>query len=94
METQISVKLHCKQMEDLLSKEFKQMLKEMSLDMSIEDVLFGLSMRTPSEDLKLLVNAIRIKKESTIHNLLRGLSNIAQDLSQKKVMDSALMRFI
>lgn len=72
-----------KETEDPLSKEFKQMLKEMSLGMSMEDALYGLSMRTPSEDLKLLVNAILIQKDVG-GNLSEILENIAETIRERQ----------
>jgi len=66
-----------------LSDEFKQMLKEMSLGMPIEEALQGMTQRTVSEDLKLLVNAILIQKDIG-GNLSEILENISVTIMERQ----------
>ena len=65
------------------AKEFKVLLKELSLGISMEDGLNNLLDRVPSEDLKLIVNAILIQKDVG-GNLSEILENIAETIRERQ----------
>lgn len=65
------------------SKEFKVLLKELSLGIPMEDGLNNLLERVPSEDLKLIVNAILIQKDVG-GNLSEILENIAETIRERQ----------
>jgi len=65
-----------KEMPDPISKEFGRVLKEMSFGLDATKTLVNLMKRVDSEDLKLMVTAIVIQKE-TGGNLAEILDNIA-----------------
>lgn len=69
--------------QDPFSKEFKTLLKELSLGMPMEDGLSNLMDRVPSEDLKLIVNAILIQKDVG-GNLSEILENIADTIRERQ----------
>lgn len=69
--------------QDPFSKEFKTLLKELSLGMPMEDGLSNLMDRVPSEDLKLIVNAILIQKDIG-GNLSEILENIADTIRERQ----------
>lgn len=69
--------------QDPFSKEFKSLLKELSLGMPIEDGLSNLIERVPSEDMKLIVNAILIQKDVG-GNLSEILENIAETVRERQ----------
>lgn len=69
--------------QDPFSKEFKGLLKELSLGMPIEDGLSNLLDRMPSEDLKLIVNAILIQKDIG-GNLSEILENIGETIRERQ----------
>jgi len=65
------------------SKEFKGLMKELSLGIPIEDGLNNLVERVPSEDLKLIINAILIQKDVG-GNLSEILENIAETIRERQ----------
>lgn len=67
---------------DPFSKEFKKMLKEMSLGIAEEDAIRNLTMRIESEDLKLVANAILIQKDVG-GNLSEILDNISETIRER-----------
>lgn len=69
--------------QDPFSKEFKGLLKELSLGIPIEDGLSNLLDRMPSEDLKLIVNAILIQKDIG-GNLSEILENIGETIRERQ----------
>lgn len=74
---------------DPFSKEFKKMLKEMSLGISEEESLRNLINRVPSGDLKLIVNAILIQKDIG-GNLSEILDNIAETIRERQKIKNEL----
>lgn len=69
--------------QDPFSKEFKGLLKELSLGIPIEDGLTNLLERVPSDDLKLIMNAILIQKDVG-GNLSEILENIAETIRERQ----------
>ncbi|HAS73964.1 MAG TPA: secretion system protein [Clostridiales bacterium UBA8960] len=69
--------------QDPFSKEFKGLLKELSLGIPLEDGLSNLMERMPSEDLKLIVNAILIQKDVG-GNLSEILENIGETIRERQ----------
>lgn len=69
--------------QDPFAKEFKSLLKELSLGMPIEDGLSNLIERVPSEDMKLIVNAILIQKDVG-GNLSEILENIGDTIRERQ----------
>lgn len=69
--------------QDPFSKEFKGLLKELSLGIPIEDGLNNLVERVPSEDLKLIINAILIQKDVG-GNLSEILENIGETIRERQ----------
>ena len=74
---------------DPFSKEFKKLLKEMSLGIAEEDSLKNLQNRMDSEDLKLIINAILIQKDIG-GNLSEILDNIAETIMERQKMKNEL----
>lgn len=74
---------------DPFSKEFKKLLKEMSLGISEEDALRNLLVRMESEDLKLIMNAILIQKD-TGGNLSEILNNIGETIRERQKIKNEL----
>ena len=74
---------------DPFSKEFKKMLKEMSLGISEEEALRNLINRIPSKDLNLIVNAILIQKDIG-GNLSEILDNIAETIRERQKIQNEL----
>lgn len=74
---------------DPFSKEFKRLLKEMSLGISEEDALKNLFGRMESEDLRLIVNAILIQKDIG-GNLSEILDNISETIRERQKMKNEL----
>lgn len=74
---------------DPFSKEFKRLLKEMSLGISEEDALKNLLGRMESEDLRLIVNAILIQKDIG-GNLSEILDNISETIRERQKMKNEL----
>ncbi len=65
------------------AKEFKGLLKELSLGIPLEDGLNNLAERVPSEDLKLIINAILIQKDVG-GNLSEILENIGETIRERQ----------
>jgi tight adherence protein B len=74
---------------DPFSKEFKKLLKEMSLGISEEDALRNLMGRMESEDLKLIMNAILIQKDIG-GNLSEILDNISETIRERQKIQNEL----
>ena len=78
-----AVAIAAEETQDPFSKEFKILLKELSLGMQMEDALSNLSDRVPSEDLKLIINAILIQKDIG-GNLSEILENISETIRERQ----------
>jgi len=74
---------------DPFSKEFKILLKEMSLGISEEDALRNLLSRVESEDLRLIINAILIQKDIG-GNLSEILDNISETIRERQKIKNEL----
>lgn len=74
---------------DPFSKEFKKLLKEMSLGISEEDALKNLLSRVESEDLKLIINVILIQKDIG-GNLSEILDNISETIRERQKIKNEL----
>lgn len=70
------------EMPDPFAKEFKKLLKEMSLGISDEEAFKNLTSRMDSEDLKLIINAIVIQKDIG-GNLSEVLDNIGETIRER-----------
>lgn len=74
---------------DPFSKEFRKLLKEMSLGLSIQDSLVNMLTRIDSEDLRLIVNAILIQKDIG-GNLSEILDNISITIRDRQKIQNEL----
>ena len=74
---------------DPFSKEFKKLLKEMSLGISEEDALKNLLNRIESEDLRLVMNVILIQKDIG-GNLSEILDNISETIRERQKIKNEL----
>lgn len=74
---------------DPFSKEFKKLLKEMSLGISEEIALHNMLYRMDSEDLRLIVNAILIQKDIG-GNLSEILDNISDTIRERQKIQNEL----
>lgn len=74
---------------DPFSKEFKKLLKEMSLGISEEIALQNMLYRMESEDLRLIVNAILIQKDIG-GNLSEILDNISDTIRERQKIQNEL----
>lgn len=74
---------------DPFAKEFKKLLKEMSLGISEEIALKNMLNRMESEDLRLIVNAILIQKDIG-GNLSEILDNISETIRERQKIQSEL----
>jgi tight adherence protein B len=74
---------------DPFSKEFKKLLKEMSLGILEEDALKNLLNRVDSEDLRLIMNAILIQKDIG-GNLSEILDNISETIRERQKIKNEL----
>lgn len=74
---------------DPFSKEFKKLLKEMSLGISDEEALNNMIERMNSEDLKLIINAILIQKDIG-GNLSEILDNISDTIRERQKIKGEL----
>jgi len=74
---------------DPFAKEFKKLLKEMSLGISEEEALKNLLTRMESEDLRLVVNAILIQKDIG-GNLSEILDNISGTIRERQKIKNEL----
>lgn len=71
------------EMKEPFSKEFKKLLKEMSLGISEEEALRNLLLRMESQDLRLIINAILIQKDIG-GNLSEILDNISETIRERQ----------
>jgi len=78
-----------KEMPEPMSKEFGRVLKEMSFGMDSTKTLLNLLTRVDSEDLKLMVTAIVIQKE-TGGNLAEILDNIAGTIRERITLQNEI----
>jgi len=78
-----------KEMPEPMSKEFGRVLKEMSFGMDATKTLMNLLDRVKSEDLKLMVTAIVIQKE-TGGNLAEILDNIAGTIRERITLQNEI----
>jgi len=69
-----------------LSKEFRKLLKEISLGIAEEDALKNLLFRVESEDLKLMVNVVLIQKDvgGNLSGILDNISEMIRDRQKIK----------
>ncbi len=74
---------------DPFSKEFKKLLKEMSLGISEEESLKSFLERMESEDLRLVINAILIQKDIG-GNLSEILDNISETIRERQKIKGEL----
>jgi len=74
---------------DPFAKEFKKLLKEMSLGIPEEDTFENLLARMESEDLKLVINAILIQKDVG-GNLSEILDNISETIIERQKIKNEL----
>ena len=74
---------------DPFSKEFKKLLKEMSLGISEEDALRNMLNRIESEDLRLVMNVILIQKDIG-GNLSEILDNISETIRERQKIKNEL----
>ena len=74
---------------DPFSKEFKKMLKEMSLGISEEETFKNLLERMESEDLRLKINAILIQKDIG-GNMSEILDNIGETIRERQNIKNEL----
>ena len=77
------------EMPDPFAKEFKKLLKEMSLGLSEEEAFKNLTNRMESEDLKLIINAIVIQKDVG-GNLSEVLDNIGETIRERQKIKNEL----
>lgn len=74
---------------DPFSKEFRKLLKEMSLGIPEEDTFKNLLTRMESEDLRLVINAILIQKDIG-GNLSEILDNISETIRERQKIKNEL----
>lgn len=74
---------------DPFSKEFKKLLKELSLGIAEEEAMRNLLNRVESEDLRLIVNAILIQKDIG-GNLSEILDNISETIRERQKIQNEL----
>lgn len=84
-----AVAVVAEEMPDPFAKEFKKLLKEMSLGLSEEEAFKNLTNRMESEDLKLIVNAIVIQKDIG-GNLSEILDNISETIRDRQKIKNEL----
>lgn len=84
-----AVSLVAEETKDPFSKEFKKLLKEMSLGMSIEESFAGMLRRVPSDDLRLVINAILIQKDIG-GNLSEILNNIGDTIRERQKIQNEI----
>lgn len=84
-----SIAVVVEETKDPFSKEFKKLLKEMSLGISEEDALRNLMSRMESEDLRLIINAILIQKDIG-GNLSEILDNIGETIRERQKIQNEL----
>jgi tight adherence protein B len=74
---------------DPFSKEFKKLLKEMTLGITEEEALKNMLSRMESDDLRLIINAILIQKDVG-GNLSEVLDNISETIRERQKIKSEL----
>lgn len=74
---------------DPFSKEFKKLLKELSLGIPEEEAMRSLLSRVESEDLRLIINAILIQKDIG-GNLSEILDNISETIRERQKIKNEL----
>lgn len=84
-----AVSVVAEETKDPFSKEFKKLLKEMSLGISMNDSLASMLNRVCSEDLKLIVNAILIQKDVG-GNLSEILDTISGTIRERQKIQNEL----
>ncbi|NSW89697.1 MAG: type II secretion system F family protein [Firmicutes bacterium] len=84
-----SVAVVTEETKDPFSKEFKELLKEMSLGIPEEDTFKNLLARMESEDLRLVINAILIQKDIG-GNLSEILDNISETIRERQKIKNEL----
>ncbi|MCX7884739.1 MAG: type II secretion system F family protein [Caloramator sp.] len=84
-----SIAVVSEQIKEPLGKEFKRILKELSLGMPEEEAFRNLQIRVVSEDLNLLVNAILIQKNIG-GNLSEILDNISETIRERQKIKAEL----
>lgn len=84
-----AVAVVAEEMPDPFAREFKKLLKEMSLGLSEEEAFKNLINRMDSEDLKLIVNAIVIQKDIG-GNLSEVLDNISETIRDRQKIKNEL----
>ncbi|WP_337961032.1 type II secretion system F family protein [Caloramator sp. mosi_1] len=77
------------QIKDPLGKEFKRLLKEMSLGLPDVEAFKNLQNRIESEDLNILINAILIQKDIG-GNLSEILDNISETIRERQKIKNEL----
>lgn len=77
------------QIKEPLGKEFKRLLKEMSLGLDEKQAFLNLQNRIDSEDLNLLINAILIQKDIG-GNLSEILDNISETIRERQKIKNEL----
>lgn len=82
-----AISVVCEETKDPFAKEFKKLLKEMSLGIPEKDALTNLLKRVGSDNLKLVITAILIQKD-TGGNLSEILDNIGETIrDRQKIKD-------
>jgi tight adherence protein B len=84
-----AVAITAEETKDPFSKEFKKLLKEMTLGVEEEEALKNLLLRVESEDLKLIINAILIQKDVG-GNLSEILDNISETIRERQKIKNEL----
>lgn len=84
-----AVSVVCEETKDPFSKEFKKLLKEMSLGIPEKDALTNLLKRVGSDNLKLVITAILIQKD-TGGNLSEILDNIGETIRERQKIKDEL----
>ncbi len=77
-----SIETVAREMPEPISKEFKQMVKEMAIGLDIEKALENLLDRVPSDDLELLITAVVIQRQVG-GNLAEILDNISKTIVER-----------
>jgi tight adherence protein B len=84
-----AVAVSSEEMKDPFAKEFKKLLKEMSLGITEEIALKNMLMRMQSDELRLIMNAVLIQKDIG-GNLAEILDNISGTLRERQKMRDEL----
>jgi tight adherence protein B len=84
-----AVAVTAEETKDPFSKEFKKLLKEMTLGIDEEEALKNMLSRMESEDLRLIINAILIQKDVG-GNLSEILDTIAETIRERQKIKNEL----